>query len=200
MPYPLSPLDPMASNIVFEGDPKHPPTTDQLCHRKLLRVILDDYLELLYPVIPVVHRKSFLQDLDLKRDSHDHTFRALLFALSAVMVAIMPRKFREYCTGNTPLRFATRTEMVLKCYELVMALRVPQYFDHINHCKWAISYLLGLSFFQVGQQNLCRMLEVEGMQLARLLELHQSSSYESLSWIESQLRKKAFWLMWYGYV
>ncbi|KAL3426769.1 quinate utilization pathway activator [Phlyctema vagabunda] len=44
------------------------------------------------------------------------------------------------------------------------------------------------------------MIEVESMQLARLLELHQVSSYEGLNCIETQLRKKGFWLMFYGYV
>ena len=38
------------------------------------------------------------------------------------------------------------------------------------------------------------------MQLARLLGLHQISEYMGLNCIEAQLRKKAFWLMFYGYV
>ena len=44
------------------------------------------------------------------------------------------------------------------------------------------------------------MIEVESMQLARLLGLHQISEYAGLNCIEAQLRKRAFWLMFYGYV
>jgi hypothetical protein len=138
--------------------------------------------------------------LEAERDIHDTTFRGLLIALSAVVVAIMPRKFREYRDSDAALRFQTRTEMIMSCYEILMSLRGSQYFERINHTKWAISYLLGISFFQVGQQNLTRMLEVESMQLARLLELHQIFAYQTLSCTEAQLRKKAFWLMFYGHV
>ncbi|VTO91909.1 unnamed protein product [Fusarium graminearum] len=38
------------------------------------------------------------------------------------------------------------------------------------------------------------------MQLLRLLEVQKVSSYTGLDAIEVQLRKKAFWLMFYGYV
>ncbi|CAG1964022.1 unnamed protein product [Fusarium graminearum] len=44
------------------------------------------------------------------------------------------------------------------------------------------------------------MLEVESMQLLRLLEVQKVSSYAGLDDIEVQLRKKAFWLMFHGYV
>ena len=198
--YLFSGPDSTMGNVSFPEGPVKPYTTDHLCHRALLLSIMEDYLELLYPVIPVLHRPSFRKDLDMERDSHDIVFRSLLIALSAIVVAIMPSRFREYCSAVRPLRFRSRTEMVFSCYEMLMALRTPQYYDEISHSKWAISYLIGLSFFQVGQQNLCRMSEIESMQFARLLELHQNSSYASLNRIEAQLRRKAFWLMFYGYV
>ncbi|WDK10302.1 hypothetical protein CGRA01v4_01581 [Colletotrichum graminicola] len=57
-----------------------------------------------------------------------------------------------------------------------------------------------LTFHQTGNTNLWRMLEVESMQLLRLLEVQNSSSYIGLDAIETQLRKKAFWLMFYAYI
>ncbi|KAJ5414068.1 hypothetical protein N7509_000695 [Penicillium cosmopolitanum] len=44
------------------------------------------------------------------------------------------------------------------------------------------------------------MLSVEAMQIARLLNLHRISDYEGLNCIETQLRKKGFWLVFYCYV
>jgi hypothetical protein len=44
------------------------------------------------------------------------------------------------------------------------------------------------------------MLEVEAMQLLRLLEVQYVSSYTGIDPVETQLRKKAFWLMFYSYI
>lgn len=162
--------------------------------------MLNDYLDLLYPLIPVVHRPSFRRDLECHRDSYDNDFLGVIVALCAVLIATIPRKFEEYHTYEDSLRFNSRTEMVNFCWEINQSTRKPDYFDQIGHRKWAISYLFYLSYLQIGQHNRSRMFEVEAMQIARLLDLHFIPSYNGLNCIEKQLRKKAFWLMIYGYV
>ena len=158
---------------------------------------MDDYLESVYPLIPVVHRPSFRKDLGRNRDLHDPDFLAFVVCLIAVTVGLLSSRFQQY---RPSIRFETRTEMINCCYDICKRLRGPRYFDQINYQKWAASYLLNIAFFQIGQQNLSRMLEVEAMQLARLLDIHRISEYNGLNCIETQLRKKAFWLMFYGYV
>ncbi|KAI9728892.1 MAG: hypothetical protein M1834_007150 [Cirrosporium novae-zelandiae] len=175
-------------------------SSDRLCPRPLIDRMLNDYLELLYPMVPVVHRPSFRQDLTRYRDSYDADFLSLIIALCAALVATIPRKFQEYRTCSTPLRFQTRTAMVHFCCDMIVHARSPSYFDEISFNKWSVSFLLYLACFQIGQHNRSRMLEVEAMQLARLLDLHHISSYDGLNCIEVQLRKKAFWLTFYGYV
>ncbi|KAK7213939.1 hypothetical protein V2G26_021117 [Clonostachys chloroleuca] len=101
---------------------------------------------------------------------------------------------------RTPLPFQTRTEMANHCYKLNQSFRDTTYFDTVNHQKWASTYLLALAFHQIGNSNLWRMLEVEAMQVIRLLEVHHIVSYAGLDVIEAQLRKKAFWLMFYDYI
>jgi hypothetical protein len=161
---------------------------------------MSDYLDLLYPLIPVVHRPSFRRDLERSKDALDMDFLGLIVSLCAATVGTMPRKFREYQESPIPLRFKTRTEMINHCYDILLGLRGCDYFDAVNYNKWAISYLIQISFFQIGQHNRARMIEVEAMQLARLLDFHQVASYGGLNPIETQLRRKAFWLMFYGYV
>ena len=78
---------------------------------------------------------------------------------------------------------------------MLLGLRSPDYFDKINQQKWAVSYLMSLAFFQMGQHNRAGMIEVEAMQLARLLEFHRTQSYDCLNRVEMQLWNKAFWLM-----
>jgi hypothetical protein len=177
-----------------------PYPTDGLCSRELLKCMLDDYLEFLYPLIPVVHRPSFRQDLRQNRDVYDKDFLGLILSLCAATVGTMPRRFRAYRSFQTPIQFQTRTEMIRYCYDLSSELRGPDYFDRINLQKWATSYMMTISFFQIGEHNRSRMVEVESMQFARLLDLHRISGYDGLNCIETQLRKKAFWLMFYGYV
>lgn len=79
--------------------------------------------------------------------------------------------------------------MINHCYDMILGLREPDYFESISFQEWAGSYLMAIAFFQIGHGNRARMIEVEGMQLASLLELHRASSYEGLNCIEAQLRK-----------
>lgn len=44
------------------------------------------------------------------------------------------------------------------------------------------------------------MIEVECLQLGRMLNLHRITEYKGLNHIETQLRKKGFWLLFYSYV
>lgn len=164
--------------------------TDELCRRDLIHRMIDDYLAFVYPLIPVVHIPTFHEDLRRNRDLHDTSFLAFVVCLCAVTVGLLPSHFPRYRSSARP---QTRTEMIHRCYDFCKKLRGPQYFDEISYHKWAASYLLNIAFFQIGHQNLSRMLEVEAMQLARLLNIHRFTEYDGLNCIETQLRKKAFW-------
>ncbi|PWY75365.1 beta-glucosidase [Aspergillus heteromorphus CBS 117.55] len=177
---------------------KHP--TDELWDRSLFGVIMQDYLDYIYPLVPIVHRPSFRQALRENRDRDDQGFRALVIAIAAVVVATMPTRFQVYQSYNPPLQFASRREMARCCYDRIMGLRDSTYFDQISFQKFAISYLLYATFRQLGDHNTSRMLDVEATQIARLLNLHRISEYEGLNCIETQLRKKGFWLILYGFV
>jgi hypothetical protein len=174
--------------------------TDDLCSRELLNQIMNDFLEHLYPLIPVFHRPTFQMSLGRNRDVQDKHFLSMLLALCAVTVSISSEKFQEYHRAPTPIRFQTRLEMVDYCYATCIQLRGPRYFDQVSHAKWAIPYLFYLAYFHIGEHNKSRMVESEAILFARLLELHRVSAYSGLNCIEKQLRRKAFWLMFYGYV
>ncbi|RAK79312.1 Zn(II)2Cys6 transcription factor [Aspergillus fijiensis CBS 313.89] len=173
---------------------------DDLCEETLFHRIMQDYLDHVYPLVPIVHRPSFQECLRRGRHEEDTGFLALTVAIAAVVVATMPSKFRSYRSHDPPLRFATRREMVRFCYEKNLGLRTSYYFDEINFQKFAASFLLFAAFLQLGDHNRARMLDVESMQFARLLNLHSISAYDGLNSIETQLRKKGFWLVFYGFV
>jgi hypothetical protein len=161
---------------------------------------MEDYLNIIYPLIPVVHRPSFRQALQEDRDCDDSCFLGLILAITAVVIATLPSRFQHYRSLSTPLRFQSRQETVSICADRIMKLRTYTYFDEINFQKFAISYLLYIAFLQLRNHNRSRMMDVEAMQIARLLNLHCISEYEGLNRIETQLRKKGFWLIFYGFV
>lgn len=194
----------LASILATIEAPAAPPLsypTDILCSRVLVKRILQDYLIYLYPLIPVVHRPSFRRDLIQDRDIRDDVFLGFILALCAVVIGIMPTRFELYRKTDPSIPFLSRAEMINRCYDMAMALRRPTYFDEVNFQKFAIAYLLGIAFFQLGEQNRSRMLECESMQLGRLLNLHRTTGAEDgLNCIEIQLRRKGLWLLFYGYV
>lgn len=174
--------------------------TDVLFPRDLVQFVLQDYVTYVYPVVPVIHIPTFKDNLSREHDSENQDFLSLVFSLCALTISLLPSRFRFYREHESPLPFKTRTEVANHCYNLNQSLRDIEYWDTVSHQKWASSYLLALTFHQTGNANLWRMLEVESMQLLRLLEVQHSSNYAGLDAIETQLRKKAFWLMFYAYI
>ncbi|KAJ5993224.1 beta-glucosidase [Penicillium sp. IBT 35674x] len=172
--------------------------TDDICDRDLFETMMQDYLTYLYPLVPIVHRPSFKKAL--QEEQQDEVFAALTVMIAALVVATMPARFQAYQAHDPPLRFSSRKEMVHFCYQKVMALRKPSYYDHLNFQKFAISYLLFAAFLQLGDHNWGRMMSAEAFQLARLLNLHSIGEYQGLNCIETQLRKKGFWLLFYCHV
>ncbi|CAG8426848.1 unnamed protein product [Penicillium salamii] len=174
--------------------------TEDLCDRGLFKRMMQDYLDYIYPMVPLVHRPSFQKALQDDRDREDDGFLALTLAIAALVVATMASRFQAYQSDTRALRFNSRKDFVHACYQKTMGLRTSSYFDHLSFQKFTVSYLFLASFMQIGDQNWSRMVTVEAMQLARLLKLHSISDYTGLNCIETQLRKKGFWVMFYGFV
>jgi hypothetical protein len=180
--------------------PPHAYSTDVVCSRQLFKRIMSDYLDLIYPVVPVVHRPTFRRNLEGAKDSFDSDFFLLLLGISALTLAMRSSIFEQYRSIDSTLSFQSPEAMINHCYNLFICHREADYYDQISHQKYAVSYCFITAFFQIGNHNRARILEVESMQLARMLELHRASTYDSLDLIEAQLRRKAFWLIFYSLV
>lgn len=162
---------------------------------------MDDYLTYVYPLIPVVHRPTFLVQLEENHDTYDNDFLGLLVAICAVVIGLLPSRFNRYHNvGCGSLLSRSRVEIVNSCQAFLDTLRGPDYYDNVSFNKWAVSYLMLVALFQVGKHNRARMVEVESLQLGRLLNFHHIEEYRDLNCIETQLRKKGFWLTFYAYV
>lgn len=161
---------------------------------------MQDYLDMLYPLVPVVHKPTFLDDLKNRRELYDASFLSLITAIAATVVAHVPSRFYYYCSKPTPLRFAKRAAMVDFCYDYILSLRRTDTFDEPTHTLWATSYLLSMSYIHLGYTGGRMLLLVsEWMQMANIIELYRPPP-DGTSQIERQLRLKAFWLSFFGYV
>ncbi|CVK84983.1 uncharacterized protein FMAN_01905 [Fusarium mangiferae] len=176
---------------------EHQFQTDEICPRSLFMTIMTDYIDHLYPLVPVVHLPTFRADLATNKDATDLDTLLLFVSIVSLTVGLLPSKFDSY--HALAARFGTRTAMISHCSQMCIRLRPADYWDHISHRKWATAYCLSIGAFQVGQINQSRMFEAESMQLARLLGMHLVSEYEGLNPIETQLRKKSFWLQLYTF-
>ncbi|KAF4443303.1 hypothetical protein F53441_11454 [Fusarium austroafricanum] len=176
---------------------EHQFQTDEICPRSLFMTIMSDYIDHIYPLVPVVHLPTFRNDLATNKDVADLDTLLLFVSTAALTVGLLPSKFDSY--HALAARFGTRTAMISHCSQMCIRLRPADYWDHISHRKWAIAYCLSIGVFQTGQINQSRMFDAECMQLARLLGMHLISEYEGLNPIETQLRKKSFWLQLYTF-
>jgi hypothetical protein len=174
--------------------------TDSLCPREMVLWMLDDYLTSLYPLIPVVHRPSFRRAISMNQDNNDLDLRGLIYGLCAAVVGTMPSKYLAYRSHKPPLNFSSRQDFIDHAYTVLLQLRGPDFFDEISYKKFATSYLFDIAYLQIGNANRARMIEVECLQLGRMLNLHRITEYRGLNHIETQLRKKGFWLLFYSYV
>ncbi|KAM0331230.1 hypothetical protein ACHAQA_002899 [Verticillium albo-atrum] len=175
--------------------------TDELCSRSLFMIVINDYIERVHPLSPVVHLPTFRRSLANDQDVHDKEHLLLLIALATLTVGLLPSRLEVYRAADVEAaaRFPTRISFITYASQMCLRLRPPDYWDQISHRKWAISYTLATAVFEVGQMNQYRMFDAEAMQLARLLGFHMSTGYSGLNCIETQLRKKAFWLQFFSF-
>ncbi|KAH7360702.1 hypothetical protein BKA65DRAFT_547415 [Rhexocercosporidium sp. MPI-PUGE-AT-0058] len=174
--------------------------TDGLGDREVVKLILADYFQYIYPLVPVVHRPSCKRDIADNRDCNDEIFLGLIYGLCALTIATLPSKFHNYQKLRPNSPHENSKAMVYACYDEFTRLKRHEYFDEINFDKWAAHFLMYLAFFHVTDYNRSRMVEVQASQLARLLNLHKGPENNGLNYIEIQLHKKAFWLSFYTFV
>jgi hypothetical protein len=174
--------------------------TDALCSREMVLWMLDDFVTRLYPLIPVIHRPTFRRSIATSQDNGDPDLLGLIIGMCSAVVGAMPSRFAAYRNHDPPFPFESRKAFIDHAYTVLCTLRGPDYFDQISYQKFATSYLFDIAFFQIGNANRARMVEVECLQLGRMLNLHRITEYRGLNHIETQLRKKGFWLLFYSYV
>lgn len=160
---------------------------------------MQDYLDILYPLVPVVHRPTFLDDLRDQRHVHCSTFRSFCFAICSLVLGVLPQKFEEYKRIDGSIAHPNRREAIKSIHRTIVNSRPADYFDDITREKWAIAYLISTANGHLGHMSRAKMVFAEANAMCQESGLHRISSYAGLDKIEAQLRKKAFWLNFTSY-
>ncbi|KAH7128544.1 hypothetical protein B0J11DRAFT_273589 [Dendryphion nanum] len=166
-----------------------------LCSQSILDIILDDYVHLVYPFIPVIHCPTFAEDRLAQRHLHDEVFLGFIMCICATVVAVNPKRIQDYHLIDPDFDFANRTEFVERVHLLVTRLKRPDYHDHLTYEKWGIAYLISVCYAYLGIGVRHRVAESESEAIAKDMGFHRKPFYEGIDNIRAQLFKKAFWLI-----
>lgn len=168
---------------------------EHLCTREIFLAILEDYTELVWPLLPLVHLPRLAQVLSSREYATNPASFRLCITLCAVTVASIPRKFEEY--GDS--RYSDVAEMVDRACHLVLLSRVqsaPDWQNRPSMGNMIVSILLSMASHYAGRHNQGWGYASEAIQFFQALELFRKKGYEMLSVLDGQLCKRAFWVLY----
>jgi hypothetical protein len=162
-------------------------------------MIVQDYLDVLYALIPVVHIPTFISNLRDGKHHHDLTFQMFCLAICACVFGILPHKFEDYTNKDASIDFTDRRTAVADIHRAIVVARPPEYYDDLSHEKWAISFLMSVTNAHLGHRNRAKVQFAESSAVLSELGMHRIASYRELDHVDTQIRKKAFWLSFIGW-
>uniref|UniRef100_A0A060T1A5 ARAD1C23166p n=1 Tax=Blastobotrys adeninivorans TaxID=409370 RepID=A0A060T1A5_BLAAD len=176
-------------------------STDLLCSRIAFDDLIRTYLTHLYPLTPIVHRPTFVKDLESHRETRDPVFFSMVIALCAFTIATAPRKFRHLKEIDPSLPYKSFDEMFNRCYELVIACKNVKWITRqtisVNH--FASVFLISLADHYIeGDHVRASVGWHEALGILKALRAHKwPEGYRGLNSIESELRKRCLWLIYF---
>ncbi|CAK7226909.1 hypothetical protein SCUCBS95973_006359 [Sporothrix curviconia] len=170
------------------------PSVEHLVPEAVFRTILDEFTARVYPVIPLVHIPSFTAQLQARDFATDPAFYRLCMGLCAVTVASIPRNGGSYGAPWYP----NVGDLIDRAAHLIMLSSMgtsPAWQNDATVDNIIVYVLLAMAFHYSGRVNAGWAYASDAMLSFRAMELYKKSSYESLSTIETEMCKRAFWLL-----
>lgn len=164
----------------------------QFCSTIVFEAIMNDYIDKIYPVMPLVHVPSFRSDLHNNRQENDAGFFALTLAVAVLVATSMPQTLEQYREMDPTFPYKHRRDMFNAAERTITDLQADDYYEQLTYEKWATNYLLGFSLLQLRSINKSHMYQAQARAIFEQLGFDRAANYIGLDPIESQLRKKAF--------
>ncbi|KAG9016300.1 hypothetical protein FRB90_003380 [Tulasnella sp. 427] len=164
-----------------------PHTLETIAPMPLIMHILSLFFDYVYPLTPCVHKPSFYEGLREKREEKDPLFFALVCSTLASTLVQVPRSYLPMERDEVrklAKRFEEASRLVtMSAYDPPQSILVViRYFDNVYH-------------FCEGHDAASHAAFGEAAHIAVTLHMHEEASYEGLDFIESEVRRRAFWLL-----
>jgi hypothetical protein len=120
-------------------DPQVPASTnnpvEKVIDRTTFRSAIDTYFAYVYCIVPVVHRSTFQQDVDRKREegNEEEEWTALALSVAGTALAQVPWAYKSMTKSQV-------RAMSLKCYRAAKAWAFDD-FEEISTTRLAVLYL-----------------------------------------------------------
>lgn len=160
----------------------------------IFHAIIEDYILRVYPVLPLIHVPTFKTLLETRAFETDPGFLRLCISLCAVTVASIPRNLARY--GLT--WYADAAELVDKASHLVLLSRIattPEWQNNATVESMIVSIVLSLASHYAAKPNAGWAYASEAVLFFRELELFKRGAYNGLSPVDTELCKRAFWIL-----
>ncbi|KXJ94170.1 hypothetical protein Micbo1qcDRAFT_231719 [Microdochium bolleyi] len=170
-------------------------SVEHLVPEPLFLKILQDFQDRIYPSLPLVHLPYLRHAVSQRLYQTDGAFQRLCFALCAVTVASVPRKFGQYSQGA----YADIAEMVDKACQLVLLSRLSSVASWQNkaiHDYMVVPALLAIATLYAGLNSAAWTYASEAIQFLRTLRLYRKESYAALDPVTAEICKRAFWTLY----
>ena len=164
------------------------------CATPVAELLIQNFLDHLYPLAPAVHTPSFLADYRNNRQSHDIKFFALLVSVLLSTVCTLSGALDRCKELDPAFRFTSCKEMLEAGDWLIRQLTPSDYYDDLSIDQWACHFLLMLATGQQGLMRRANMHHAQATSILRQMNLHRVSAYRGLDKIQQQLGKKALWM------
>ncbi|KAI0250776.1 fungal-specific transcription factor domain-containing protein [Lactifluus subvellereus] len=164
-----------------------PHSLEDVAPRDTIMLIVALFFDFVYPLSPCVHKPSYMADLHARREERDPLFFALVMSTVASTLVQLPRSYLPM--GRHAVRKLAQT-----CHEASRHISVASY-DPPTSMHVVIRYFDCIYHFCEGHDATQHAAFGEAAHIAVTLRMHEESSYEGLDFIECEVRRRTFWLL-----
>ncbi|KAL8800408.1 MAG: hypothetical protein Q9182_005210 [Xanthomendoza sp. 2 TL-2023] len=150
-------------------------SAESICPAPLLARFVDDYFNLIHPLMPIPHEPSFRSALAARQDLTSPTFLALLASMIGCLVASIPRRPRQHILDlQMEAQFPNSGILIERCHVMAIEARGLAYLDRPQTVEDSmISLLQGLIGAYSWRWDACRLYLGQCVTISKVVGLHR---------------------------
>ncbi|KAL8686940.1 MAG: hypothetical protein Q9224_005296, partial [Gallowayella concinna] len=150
-------------------------SAESICPAALLARFVDDYFNLIHPLMPIPHEPSFRSALAARQDLTSPTFLALLASMIGCLVASIPRRPRQHILDlQMEAQFPNSGILIERCHVMAIEARGLAYLDRPQTVEdTMISLLQGLIGAYSWRWDACRLYLGQCVTISKVVGLHR---------------------------